>query len=259
MRRGSALIVCLMLMSLLYVAPVFADRTTEDLQSRIIERFDSPDGSGDAGKYEFQQNNRWIVRGSKFITKGFPKFEWVKTFPSALYAKVPEGADYRSFGIQAAFDRQGYNFLELVPVADKNADNGDPIPKGIPIPGRIKNLDMWVWGSNYRYYVDVHFRDFQGVIHVLRMGYVNYKGWRNLRVEIPNGIPQDVAYLPSRQGLELAKIVLWTEPDEKVAGFYVYFDNIKIMTDMFETPFDGSGLGDAETIKKLWSSTGAGK
>lgn len=255
MRQGSVLLVCLMMLTILSVAPVFADRSTEDSQSKIIERFDAPSSGTDANsKYEYPQNNRWDVIGSKFITQGFPKKSWVNTRPLAL--PLPDGSTIGSLGVQASFDRVGYNFLEFIPVEDKDGPDGKPVLKGISLPGRVKSLDMWWWGSNFNYYVDIHIRDWRGMVHVLKLGDLNFKGWKNLKVEIPGGIPQDVQYVPARKGLELVKIVLWTRPEEKVDGFYVYLDHIKILTDMFENPFDGSDLADPEKVGKLWASSG---
>jgi hypothetical protein len=268
MRQGSALIVCLMMLTILFAAPVFADRMTEDSQSKIIERFDTPSAGSDANsKYEYAQNHRWVVRGSKFITEGYPKANWVSIKPQAL--PLPEGSAIGALGVQFSFDRMGYNFLEFIPVEDKDGADGIPVPVGIPLPGRVQNLDMWWWGSNYNYYVEVQLRDWRGMVHVLRLGDINFKGWKNLKIEIPSFIPQDVKYVPNRKGLELVKIVMWTRPEEKVTGgvdeagkaipVFVYLDHIKILTDMFENPFDGSDLADADKAAKLWESSGAKK
>jgi hypothetical protein len=251
MKRGTLLTFFLVTCFLLITPTVFADNVTENLQSRVLERFDSPT---ETGNYSYRQNHRWIVKGSKFVTQGFPKYGWIKTWPIALYPTAPKGVDLHSFGVEAKFDRMGYNYLEFIPVEDKNDANGNPVPMGIPIPGRVKNLDMWVWGSDYNYYMDVQLRDYQGIVHVLRLGNINFKGWKNLRVDIPSSIPQNVVYVPQRKGLELVKIVLWTRPNEKVDGFYVYLDEIKVFTDTFETPFDGQPLADPTIVNQLWSS-----
>lgn len=272
MRRGSILSVCLIVLSLLSVAPIFADRVTEDLQAIVVERFDSSTGDKDVETYGSRQNHRWIVRGSKFVTEGYPKFDLIKAYPDALFPRVPEGSDYRSLGVQAMFDRKGFNTLELIPVADKDNDQGIPVETPLSLPGRVKLMDLWFWGSNYQYYVEIVLRDFRGIVHTVPVGNINYTGWRNLRIEIPKGIPQDVNYIPGRRGLELVKIVISTDPTEKVVGdapggrmtpvkgdntavpFYIYVDHIKVLTDMFESPFDGSDLADPESVQKLWSS-----
>jgi len=254
MVRGSTVLLCLVMFVSLLASPVFADRSTEDVQSKIIERFDSPTGDKDASKYEYRQNHRWVVRGSKFITEGSLKYSWVKTYPTALFPNAPASEDYRALGVQAAFDRMGYNFLEFVPVEDADSKDGKPVEKGIAIPGRVKIMDFWVYGSNLKYYLEVQLRDHRGMVHSLRAGDLTFMGWRNFRIEIPHGIPQDVATAPSVKGLELVKIVLWTYPQEITIPFTFYIDHIKVLTDMFETPYDGSLLNDPKVFNDVWSS-----
>jgi hypothetical protein len=89
---------------------------------------------------------------------------------------------------------------------------------------------------------------------VLDLGAINFAGWRNLRVQIPTYISQSVQYVPQLKTLELVKLVLWTRPSERVDGFWVYLDQIKVFTDVFESPFDGEGLADPERIDELWNS-----
>jgi hypothetical protein len=250
--KRSIMLAFFLVTSFVLIAPsAFAQRQTENLQSRIIERFDGPE---DDGRYDYRQNHRWIVRGSKFVTEGFPRFGWVNTWPQALYRVPPQGVELRSLGVEAAFDRMGYNFLEFIPVEDENDANGNPVPKGIPIPGRVRNLDMWVWGSNHNYYMDVHLMDHRGVVHVLRLGDINYRGWQNLRVNIPTFIPQDVVWIPQQRGLELVRLVMWTRPTERVSGFFIYLDEIKVFTDVFEDPFDGEGLTFPDEVRSLWDN-----
>ena len=73
-------------------------------------------------------------------------------------------------------------------------------------------------------------------------------------MQIPSWIPQEVRYVPQYKGLELVKIVLWTRPYEKVDRFFVYFDEIKVTTDVFEQPFDGELLANPERVEQLWSN-----
>lgn len=221
-------------------------QATTNYQSIVIETFDD------------SAESRWIVTGSKFATEGLPQASWVRTWPDALYRREPEGRNLHSLGIRAAFDRQGYNYLEITPVDE------DDEPRGIPIPGRVRHLDMWVWGSNFDYYMDIHLRDYRGVVHVLKLGDINYRGWRNLRIMIPSYIPQDTRYTAefnpvtsqfdaAERELELVKIVMWTRPSERVSGFFLYLDEIKVETDLFRQPFDGELLADPAVVNELWS------
>lgn len=241
---GFSLVVALLVPTLSFAQ----QQATTNFQTIVIEDFDTPGESP------------WIVRAGKFISEGFPRVSFVRTFPEALYRREPEGRELRALGVQAAFDRQGYNFLEFIPVAP--GDEGEPEPRGIPIPGRVRFLDMWVWGSNFDYYMDIHLRDYRGMVHVLKLGDINYRGWRNLRVEIPTWIPQDSRYMveirggdivSDLRGLELVKIVLWTRPRERVNGFFVYLDEIKVETDLYRDPFDGEDLRDPDFVRDMWA------
>ncbi len=238
MKKRSLLAICLAVMVSLLAAPAFAQNAVRNFQSVVIEDFNDPEES------------RWIVRGSKFIADDYPQWTHVRAWPDALHRHEPEDITLRSLGINAAFNRRGYNYLEIIPAAMN--DDGELEPSSIAIPGMAESMELWVWGSLRNYYMDAHFRDHQGIIHTLRLGDINFRGWRNLRINIPRWIPQHVEYVPERRGLELVKLVLWTRPRERVDQFFVYLDEIKVMTDLFEERFDGEDLADPEFIRQIW-------
>ena len=246
--------------------------------SQIIESFDNPEDR-DAAEWN---SSEWLVRGSKFRTKIYdedgnvtdewPKSTYFEAWPEALFGSNKAERDLKVLGVNGRFDRKGYNFIELIP-AVRN-DDGDLEPRHpdvyddsgslilgneITLPGRTKRLDMWVWGSNYDYYLEAHVRDYTGVVHVLKLGDLKYTGWRNLMVNIPNSIPQEGGYVTAGgylKELKLVKLVLWTRPDERVQDFFIYFDQIKTLTDMFSTRYDGDELADKDTIQEIWSNGG---
>ena len=45
------------------------------------------------------------------------------------------------------------------------------------LPGKIRSLNVWIWGSNYNYSMDLHLQDYRGVVHVLRLGKLEFNGW----------------------------------------------------------------------------------
>ena len=241
MRRDMILFISVLL-ALSFILPlsVVADEVTESLDSRVLESFDPETAA-----------TEWLVVGSKFITKGYPIVAYAKTWPHGLHGVNREEADYQVLGVNARFDRQGYNYLEIIPVKDDGS--GEKIPSPIDIPGRVKALDMWVWGSQYNYYMQVQLKDYTGVVWTLDLGDINYTGWRNLRVNIPSYIPQSEHYIPYLKSLKLVKLILWTRPAERVANFYVYFDHIKVLTDLFESRFDGDDLTWPATIEEIWA------
>ncbi len=223
-----------------------ANEVTVNLQSIILEDFN---GGG----------SRWVARGSRFLAVdgGTAQFDFPFNYrfvedvwPEAM--RRPDTDTPRVFGVQASFTRPGYNYVELIPVEDQDDATGNPIPRPIPIPGRPLAVDLWAWGSNHNYYLEAQVRDYRGIVHTLRLGDLHYAGWRNLRASIPNHIPRTVRYIPVRRQMHLEKLVLWTRPGESVSGFHFYLDQIKVLTDLFETPFDGQGLAHPDFVRDVW-------
>lgn len=267
--RKSGVLILFMIFTFLFVlaGSVTAEKVTEVLESRIIESFDNPENPEEAE----WDSHRWVVLGSKFSAKEYdeegnvideyPKMTYVESWPEALFGANKEGRDLKALGIHGKFDRRAYNFIEIIPVADENDEDGNPVFKPIMLPGKTKRFDLWVWGSSYDYYMEVHLRDFKGIVHVLKLGDLNYTGWQNLLVSIPSYIPQEGGYVTSggyRKELELIKLVMWTRPEERVDDFYLYIDQIKILTDTFVSRFDGDDLADPDKIEEVWQNNGEG-
>lgn len=249
MKHGGFKAACLALSTCIAVLSAHADERTLSLESRVIESFD--------GESDYD----WKVTASRYATKGtpdgdFPKVSYIKTWPAALHGYNREGKDYRAVGVWGRFDRMEYNWIDLYPVAKGGADDAAPVE--IPIPGRAQLVDMWVWGSSYNYYMEAYVRDFKGVVHRIHMGDLAFEGWRNLRINIPTSIPQAKRTLPKRQGLTLVKFRVWTTPGAPVADFQIYFDQIKVLTDTFESLFDGDELADPTRVQELWTGGSSG-
>jgi hypothetical protein len=243
MKRGGYIFVCLIL--LFFLALPFCvsaeNGATVVLESRVIESFDPETKASD-----------WVVVGSKFSAEEYPKMVSAKSWPEALFGANREGKDLQVLGVNGSFVRQGYNSIEIIPVKKESDGAWEPTP--IPMPGKVKTIDLWVWGSNYDYYMDAHVSDFEGVVHVLRLGSLKYIGWKNLKADIPSYIPQTIQYIPHHKGLELVKLVLWTKPAENVKDFYLYIDQVKVLTDVFVNRFDGDDMTQPEFMQEVWSA-----
>jgi hypothetical protein len=244
MKAGWVLLVLLLVAG----AGAFSDELTVNMVGLVVQSFD-PDESG----HELARD--WTVLPSKFgiDTKGgsFWQLRKVDAWPEALFGKNRDKLSLQVLGLTGKFSRKGYNYVEIVP----GTGSGQGFqPKPIPLPGRVAAIDLWVWGANYDYLLDVHVRDYQGIDHVLSFGSLRFAGWKNLRVQVPGSIPQSWRYLPRRQGLELTKLVLWTQPGERVDEFFMYLDQIKVTTDLFETTFDGGELAEPETVQQIWGT-----
>ncbi|WP_461247326.1 flagellar filament outer layer protein FlaA [Treponema sp. R6D11] len=188
----------------------------------------------------------------------YPILTYVDAWPVAVfgYNRAGDAPPLKSFGLHGRFDRKGYNWIDIYPVAADKPDGG---PVEIPIPGRVKNFDMWVWGANLRYYIELYVRDYRGVVYGFKLGDIGYIGWRNLQVDLPKNIIQSRRTVPAYAGLTFVKFRVWTQPVERVDDFYIYFKQFKILTDMFDPLFDGNDLADPDHVDKLWASSTASK
>lgn len=243
MRRSGFLLFCLFLiLSVVCPLAVMADEVTENLVSQVLESFDPE-----------TRTTEWMVTGSKFAREGYPKQAYAKAWPEALFGYNREEKDYQVLGVNGQFNRQGYNYIEIIPV--KEDGEGGMVHNPIPIPGRVKQLDAWIWGSEYDFYVEVHLRDYSGINWVLELGNLSYTGWKNLRIDIPSYIPQAARHIPYYKQMTFEKFVIWTRPNEKVDDFFVYVDQLKVLTDKFESRFDGDTLTWPEKISETWGET----
>jgi hypothetical protein len=245
----------ILLLLFLFMFNVFSDDRTVSYESYVFESFDDDPLS------------RWIVRGSKNSDEGYPKIAKANIWPQALWGKNPTNAtNLNVLGIKAKFTTQGYNYIEIVPAIEAPSDASlqdiiytDAAGKKwshnpLPFKGRAKSFDIWVWGSNYNYYLEVFLEDHNGSVYRLPLGDLNFIGWQNMSTEIPPSIPQSEKYIPSIRKLKLIKLMLWTRPGEKVNEFYVYLDQIKILTDLFESRFDGDELEDPDFLQEVWGA-----
>jgi hypothetical protein len=226
----------------------FADEVTVNFVPQILQSFD-PD------EVDRENYRTWALIPSKFGYDSEGNSLWeqqlVEAWPESLYGKNRDNLELQVLGIHGAFLRKGYNWVEIVP---GEGEGSNFTPKPLSIPGRADAIDIWVWGSNHAYRLEVHLRDFHGIDHVLEFGSLQFMGWKNLRVRVPATIPQTWKYLPRLRNLEVTKLVLWTTPMEKVDDYYMYLDQLKVVSDVFETPFDGDGLADADILQEVWGT-----
>jgi len=257
MKRGSLLSVIVLLT--LVSGVLGAQDMRLLLESLVVETWDGEDSAffSDSG-----EPVKWDVQGSKFTADDRPQMANVSgEWPVDLFGHKPEEPDSLGvLGIRGAYNRQGYNQLELVP----GTGSGDGfVPKPIPLPGRVQMVDFWVWGANYNYYVEFHFRDFKGMTHVLspvrfdrrqEAGSIKFLGWKNMYISIPSNVRLAENNRAGVSNLSLAKIVFITHPEEAVADFYVYLDHLRVLTDVREEFYDGFGLSSPRRIDEIWGT-----
>ncbi|MBN2617443.1 MAG: flagellar filament outer layer protein FlaA [Spirochaetales bacterium] len=243
----------LFLLALFLIMPitVFADSLITK-EAIVVESFD---GEGLTNNGATGNPVVWKVFGSKFITTGYPKQAYANAFPEDLFGKNPENeADLKSFAILGSFTRKGYNYLEIMPGEGTGTDwKAEPLM----LPGKVEFFDLWVWGSNFDYTLEMHVVDYQGIVHVIEMGSIKHIGWKHLYVKIPAHIKQTKQYLPFFEGLKLTKLVVRTDPEERVDQFYLYIDQLKVLTDTHIYNFDGEDLTNKAKIEEIWGGSDA--
>ena len=260
MKHGSIKAVCFIALACITVLSAYGDDRTVDLVSVVLERFN------DETAHEWTEGRRtrnfefsWALAASKFATKStdddgnetsYPIMAYIDTWPIAIYGYNREGNPIKSLGINGRFDRRGHNWIDIYPV---NSEGG---PFEIPLPGRVHYLDVWVWGSNLNYSMEAYVRDHQGTVHIIRLGNLSYSGWKNLRANVPGSVPQSKRILPSLAALKFIKFRVWTQPTESVGNFYLYLSQFRVLTDTFESIFDGDELADPDILPQLWANAG---
>jgi hypothetical protein len=237
MKKSGALIVSLFLFACFSVLPLFADVDTFAYESVIVETFD-----GDSAY-------QWVTDGIKYASK--KDYGLFPVFPQALFRTPAETEGKQSFGLNAQFQRQGYNWIDIYPVSKESPEGG---AVEIPLRGLLRYVDVWVWGSNLRYTLEAYIRDYRGMVHRINLGSLAFLGWKNLRATIPANFPMSDRALPVKSvSAQFVKFRLWTGPDERVNEFYLYLDQLKVLTDTFRTRYDGDELADTEAAKEMWA------
>ena len=274
MKHSSFRVICLILLAGLTLT-AFGQDITVNLESKIIESFNNTEDDiyvwrKDASRFAVGKDSadkdnpsfaNYGLEGGDF----YPKVNFFDVWPMALYRNNREQKAIKSLGIWGKFKRMGYNWIDIYPTLKSAGDNAEPYE--IPLPGHVRYLDLWAWGSNLNYYMEVYLRDEQGVIHTLYLGSLFFQGWKNLRVQIPTAIPQRrriildptaAATLSTADKnaiyLKFVKFRIWTTPREQVANFYIYLHQLKIMTDVYEKIFDGDEMSDPDWIRENWET-----
>jgi len=241
MKRGLKVFVglaCLFVIGL----PAFAQPSSKSIETFVMENFDS------AGNQNYMYDGKsyswdWDVTSSRFTAEGFPKKGYYDGIPNslALLMKGQEG-DRKVLGVKVAYNRKGDNWFEVFPTAaDSNGENKN---FEIPFIGNVSQLDFWVWGAGYNYYLEVMVRDATGSVRVLNAGSLGFHGWRNVVVNIPGWIQQSSHLRSGPTSMTFVGFRIRSDAEEYVDDFIVFFDQMKYTSNSLSYIYDGYELKD---------------
>jgi hypothetical protein len=135
-------------------------------------------------------------------------------------------------GVKTYFQDRGFDRVEVSP------------PNEYVIKGRAKEIRVWVLGRKFRHNLYVKLRDYKGKIHKLKMGRLDFFGWRRMKVTIPGWLPQSSRYALLDKNLHFVSFFVTSDRFETPGTFYFYLDNFSIITDTADNQYDGSEILD---------------
>ncbi len=251
MKKGLKVLIslgCLFVIGL----PVFAQPSSKSVETFVLDNFDNV-GEQDYSYKGKKLSWEWAVNSSRFVAEGYPKTGYFDGIPNSLkLLRRNDDSDPKVFGVKIAFNRKGDNWFEVYPSKD-----GEPYE--IPFIGTVTQMDFWVWGANYNYYLEVLVRDANGTVHVLPAGSLRFQGWKNLIVNIPGWMVQHSALRSGPENLRFVGYRIRSDAEEYVDNYVVYFDQIKFTCNSLAYIYDGYELKDADFGEDEGSSSSSSR
>jgi len=169
------------------------------------------------------------------LNQGFARTRKVAAAPKKVKEEYPDRAKY-VLGVKVWAYSRGFNWVEIKP------------PQPLRITQKLKALSIWVAGRNYRHSLEIWVRNYKGGEYPVYMGRLHFRGWRRLTAKLPKNVMATYyeKYVPQYKPMEITKIVLRYDPNERAGIYYLYLDNIEAVVDTYEEPYDGDDLINKE-------------
>jgi len=136
-------------------------------------------------------------------------------------------------GVKTYFVDRGYDRVEVFP------------PNEYIIRGRAREIRVWALGRKFRHTLYVKLRDYRGHLHKIKIGRMDFWGWKEMTVVVPGWLPQSSSYAVLDKNLHFVSFFVESDKFEVPGTFYFYLDQFRIVTDLSE--FTGD-----ETIPDTW-------
>ena len=136
-------------------------------------------------------------------------------------------------GVKTYILDRGFDRVEVYP------------PNEYIIRGKAREIKVWVLGRKLRHKLYVKLRDFRGRLHKLKIGPLDFWGWKEMTVIVPGWLPQSASYAVLDKNLHFVSFFVESDRYEFPGTFYFYLDQFRVVTDLSE--FTGD-----ESIKDTW-------
>jgi len=238
------IVVCVTSVDAKIITNVPPDISSLDIKAVVVEDFE-----GDITSWKAEPTPKKFKTSDANKAKKDPvvtcDLKPIKGAPSDLvpekYSSDNKGTKKEQcLGLHFQFKYPGNNSVAIIP------------PSPIRLPGRVKGISIWVHGRGKDLHLEAWVKDYTGNSHILKFGSLNYVGWKPMKVMVPEFIPQSIESYPQTKTLVIDRFVVRVSPNENVVDVnglqeeaFVFFDQLKVLTESFEVNFDGQDLDKA--------------
>jgi hypothetical protein len=125
-------------------------------------------------------------------------------------------------GVKSYFMDRGFDRVEVFP------------PNEYIIRGKAKEIKVWALGRKFRHTLFIKLRDYRGNIYKIKIGRLDFWGWREMSTVVPGWLPQSASYAMLDKNLHFVSFFVESDLYEVPGTFYFYLDNFRVITDLSE-------------------------
>lgn len=135
-------------------------------------------------------------------------------------------------GVKTFFAEKGFDRVELSP------------PHEYIIKGKARQISVWVLGRKFKHTMYAKFRDYRGNTHNIRLGRLDFFGWRKLTAPIPGYVPQSTRYSLLDKNIHFVSLFVASDVHEVAGDFYFYVDDLEVRSDKYDMIYPGFEIKD---------------
>ena len=135
-------------------------------------------------------------------------------------------------GVRGFIKDRGFDRIEVRP------------PHQYVIKGKGKQISVWVLGRKFKHTLSIKLKDYRGKIYKIKVGRLDYFGWKKLTVAIPGWVRQSDRFSIFDKNLKFVSLYVTSDKLEIGGDFYFYLDQLTIKIDRAGLDYPGSQIKD---------------